>query len=572
MSFSFQACRAAALSLVVCFVSIAAAGAHATAAAQRGCGILLPVNDSWARMPSDPGTASEVQRWLNGHCADWQCGRAALVSIPTLLNATTVIQAPRRACVRGASEGAPCVVSSDCYSDELECSSGGGGGGGSGGGVRVCVKKSAGEATSPVTGFVAILVATVSWGSNFIFARATKTGNGVLFQLFMCAGIAFVGFVTQVARANAQDAGNRGGFVFYPYASIGGMLWLLGNSLCIPVINLLGLGLSVAVWGATNMVFGWAASTFGFWGLTKQELARPALSYIGVVFGIISVALLACVRPTRFDNDSTASNTSSAVDDSESDKSQRTPLLQQQSAPTAVASGSELQLSRPDLNYSSAQPPRQKGDTAAASSVAAAAGGPEGSDQFPIIALVGGVARARVLGFCGAIVAGIFFGLNNIPVQAQMEQFSERSETYVEKFSPNGLDYVFSHFVGVFVSAFAILLLLALFESAQRRFPGSAIARVPVLFGACDEAMAMVWPAFLCGVGWGVAQVAAFVGNTQLGMSVSYPVVCLGPGLVASLWSLLYFRELDGRQNLVFLLLALAAGGTSSGLVVASRS
>ena len=40
----------------------------------------------------------------------------------------------------------------------------------------------------------AVLMASLFWGSNFIPARASKPGNGIIFQPIMCCGIAFVAF------------------------------------------------------------------------------------------------------------------------------------------------------------------------------------------------------------------------------------------------------------------------------------------------------------------------------------------------------------------------------------------
>jgi hypothetical protein len=45
---------------------------------------------------------------------------------------------------------------------------------------------------------------------------------------------------------------------FFPFAAVGGMLWALGNCLSVPIINSIGLSMGLLIWGAANMLMGWA--------------------------------------------------------------------------------------------------------------------------------------------------------------------------------------------------------------------------------------------------------------------------------------------------------------------------
>ncbi|PIO73914.1 hypothetical protein TELCIR_04093 [Teladorsagia circumcincta] len=42
----------------------------------------------------------------------------------------------------------------------------------------------------------------------------------------------------------------------------------------------------------------------------------------------------------------------------------------------------------------------------------------------------------------------------------------------------------------------------------------------------------------------------------QLNASIAYPICAMAPGLVVSMWSVLYFHEITGRQNLIILSIA----------------
>jgi len=73
-------------------------------------------------------------------------------------------------------------------------------------------------------------------------------------------------------------------------------------------------------------------------------------------------------------------------------------------------------------------------------------------------------------------------------------------------------------------------------------------------------------PAFVSGLMWAVAQVAWFIANSRLGFTTSFPIITTGPGIVASLWGVLVFKEIEGRRN--FLVLLTAIGVSILGVVL----
>lgn len=51
------------------------------------------------------------------------------------------------------------------------------------------------------------------------------------------------------------------------------------NMLCGPVINLIGMGMGLLIWGSTNMLIGWATGTFGLFDLDKGDVSTPASAW-----------------------------------------------------------------------------------------------------------------------------------------------------------------------------------------------------------------------------------------------------------------------------------------------------
>lgn len=68
---------------------------------------------------------------------------------------------------------------------------------------------------------------------------------------------------------------------------------------------------------------------------------------------------------------------------------------------------------------------------------------------------------------------------------------------------------------------------------------------------------------------WGLANICYFNANNVLPQSVIFPIAASGPAIVGSLWSVLWYKEITGVKNLVFLCLGFTValtGVTLSGL------
>lgn len=138
----------------------------------------------------------------------------------------------------------------------------------------------------------------------------------------------------------------------------------------------------------------------------------------------------------------------------------------------------------------------------------------------------------KVLGLGGSLLAGVLYGFNMIPVSYLTSRENADTEP---------LHYVFSHFTGIFLCSTVLVALYA------------AVRKNNVWFNP-----KMVLPALLSGILWALAQSAWFVANANLGLSVSFPMITTGPGVVASIIGIVFFKEIQGSRNFTFLGIAFA--------------
>ena len=54
----------------------------------------------------------------------------------------------------------------------------------------------------------------------------------------------------------------------------------------------------------------------------------------------------------------------------------------------------------------------------------------------------------------------------------------------------------------------------------------------------------VIVPGLLSGTFWGIANIAWFVANQNLGFSVSFPIITSGPGFIGALWVSLRLKGL----------------------------
>jgi len=149
----------------------------------------------------------------------------------------------------------------------------------------------------------------------------------------------------------------------------------------------------------------------------------------------------------------------------------------------------------------------------------------------------------RIIGVCMAIISGLLYGSTFIPVQYQVDNGQD----------PNNAHYIFSHFCGIFLAS----IMYFIFYCA-------------IMCGQPFINPKVTLPAFISGIMWAIAQSSWFIANRNLSQVVSYPLVTGGPGLVAAIWGVLLFKEIQGTRN--FIMLGIAFTGTIASSVIVALS
>lgn len=333
-------------------------------------------------------------------------------------------------------------------------------------------------------GFVAAAISVLFFGSNFVPVKRFETGDGVFFQWIQCSAIWIAGLIVQLARGSPP---------FEPIAMIGGVLWCCGNITVVPIVKMIGLGLGLLVWGTVNLLAGWASGTFGLFGMHKETVAHPVLNYVGVAFAVLSVLVMVGIK----------TDVSTKVDHSK-----------------------QTNAAAQELGYERINDISQPQHAASA----------DASDSWVDKLSMG---RRRFIGLFMAAVAGILYGVNFDPPTYLMNNYPHKSQ--------NGLDYVFSHFSGIYLtSTFFVLIYCAVKRNNPQVFPQAIL------------------PGFVCGAMWAVAQISWFFANDSLSLVISFPIISTGPGIVASLWGIFAFGEIRGTRNYIVLICAFACVITSA--------
>jgi glucose uptake protein GlcU len=453
-----------------------------------------------ASAPLAAGVGCGERLAAGGSCTDQQC----------TLNVSNF-------CVHGVAKHGNCTTDHMCYI-AMTCQGG------------TCQKKPD-AAKNLGVGLAASLAAVVCFGSSFVPVKRYKryAGDGVFAQFLMCFGRFFVGCIILLTRTNQQ---------FYPFAALGGMFWAGGNAISVPIIQCVGMALGIAIWGTTNMILGWASGAFGLWGVKKETPGHAGLAYTGVVFSFISIVLFVFVEPYY-------AKKADAEDDADAE-----PALND-----AVDGGDDGKAAGASVN-SQDEASRLLQPAAAADGTATDAA--PGSQSTGItIADVIGKRKARIIGVSLALLAGALFGLSMDPAQHLMTHYDEKSSTDAsKKFTPDGLDYVFSFNCGAIVFAFAYLFV-------YRALRAVGVCPSDKYFHPVTHDKIII-PCFLNGMIGSCGSAAWFVANQNLGLMVSFPIIAAGPGIVSTLWGVLLFKEIRGRRNFIILGGAFAAAVLSA--------
>ncbi|CDS42474.1 transmembrane protein 144 [Echinococcus multilocularis] len=276
--------------------------------------------------------------------------------------------------------------------------------------------------TSPTFGYIAIVVCAVCFGTNYLPVKKFTMGDGMFFQWMMCNAILLVGVIVNCAVGCPK---------FYPLAMFGGALWAVGNSLSVTIIEAIGVGLGIILWSMSNMLFGFATSRFGWFGIAQKIPKKPIMNYIGVAIALGSVIVFAAIKPNHPESKKEIPREGGEADNVVmTDRSTAKALLTDELKSTGKCG----RICKP-------------------------------VSSMPLT-------QRRILGVVLAVLAGSFYGNTFVPTQY--------IQTWYQGASKEGLHYVFANFVGIWMTSTAIFFIYSLGKKNRPWIPHNN-AIVPAL-------------------------------------------------------------------------------------------
>ncbi|KAI6177700.1 hypothetical protein M3Y97_00936700 [Aphelenchoides bicaudatus] len=353
--------------------------------------------------------------------------------------------------------------------------------------------KGCAEMGDAVVGLIACGVSSLFFGSMFVPVRRYKPGDGIVMQFIMCSIIFTMGLIVFFVRGLPQ---------FQPWAMLGGLGWCVGNLTAMPIIDAIGLGLGVLIWGSVNCCVGWAVGRYGLFGTNANVPSSEIMNYAGLACVIIGGILFSQVKANT-----ARPPAPSIVKEEDEDESPNQPT----SVVVAQTEAEQHLLSSEQQAANSPQLP---------------------TDQIESWQQNHGTGLSLIAGFC--------YGTTFVPaihIQDNPDKFPGASK--------NGVDYVFSHFTGIYLTSIVVLIG---YLAVKRNRPYID----PQIFG----------PSLLAGL--------MFVANDSLSQAVTFPINAMVPGVVATLWSVFFFKEITGKRNMQ--LLGVAVGITLLGAALVGFS
>lgn len=114
------------------------------------------------------------------------------------------------------------------------------------------------------------------------------TGDGMSFVWVFASGVMCVGFISIFINGEA---------VFVPTGILGGSLWALGNLCVIPIVQSIGLGLGMLIWGGTSLCTGFFSGKFGLFGLHEDDVHHNGYNWGGIVCILCALLVFFFIKP-----------------------------------------------------------------------------------------------------------------------------------------------------------------------------------------------------------------------------------------------------------------------------------
>ncbi|CAB9513382.1 Transmembrane protein 144 homolog [Seminavis robusta] len=347
-------------------------------------------------------------------------------------------------------------------------------------------------------GIAGVCVASLFWGSCFTVCKGYDLPkDGVHFAFLMSIGIMLMGILSLLF-----SSATHGDYqvVFAPLGVFGGFLWSCGNFLTVPIIEYVGLAVGMAIWAAVNMIVCFVVGAMGLPHgiLPKEPLSHPSCGVIGVLCALGGLCIFANIKAET--NTSTtatdeAPNDEGAAADTEEQPEQAAlsePLLPEESTTTTTT-------------------------TTTSSSIAG---------NLP-------------LGVAMAMAAGVFYGFQMVPLTIWNHKVHQNGNIFddgqpLPSDTLLAMRFFFSQFAGIFVTS---LLGFSFYSIVMGQQPQLVPPNATL-------------PSILCGAVWAVGCAGAMLATAELGNAVGFPLVLNCSFLINSAWSILVYKEIQGKRNL----------------------
>eukprot|EP00039_Didymoeca_costata_P020190 m.340401 g.340401 ORF g.340401 m.340401 type:complete len:418 (-) comp19274_c0_seq1:118-1371(-) len=411
-------------------------------------------------------------------------------------------------------------------------------------------------------GYAGVIVAAFGFGSNFLVIKKWSPGDGVFFQLNLCLGIWMVGLVYHIAI---------GAPPIQPMAMIGGALWCTGNIVVPVIIECIGLGLGLLIWGTANMIIGWMSAHFGILGVTKQTVSKMQMNVIGFIIAVVSILVYSQVKPMGDEETKQrkkARKYAVAVNDTEQEIQGMLDSDAEKEADGKLTAGMSMTM-------------------------------------------------RRIIGILLALIAGCLFGSCFNPAQGVSDYSSKHYCSYIDPVSLTGelagkakddcnhiqvncynltnykipdlgafcrglskegpsmycvwdseegkcdgipIEHMaFSQFCGIMLASFTYYCIYNFYKQGIKG--ENPFVNIP-----------LIGPGFVSGIIWAFAQIGWFYANQNLEMSVAFPIITTAPGIIATMWGIFLYDEVSLKTlNIVTLIGAIITAAVADALITLSR-
>jgi len=400
--------------------------------------------------------------------------------------------------------------------------------------------------------------AAVAFGVQYVPVKSHPTYEGATFQFFMANGILIVGVVVSLL---VHDFGK-------PFSSLivlGGILWSISNYLVVLLVKVLGLGRGFSLYHFVNLVVGYLVGRLGLFGV-KHLQGNLQMCDLGCFFVLVSFSVMCLVEQ-----------------DEESD-----PVAAPQGPAVIVPNLTNLEegaVAAADVQcYREAGSHKGKDGTAysEASTDDAALDAETGSQSTVGISTSGGISNG-ISGLDSAIggrTDGLNVGLSS-PLLEGTSRCSQSSASSTRLLRGILLALLAGGFCGV-QSVPATLhnaahpnepAMAAVFPQTLGIWIASSVIYLCYATAAYASDQSVphpgIRPAYLSGVIWATGFTFMILAIKSLGYSVAYTLDAVGPIVVASLLSIIFFKEIQGRRQISLYMLAFFCQLIGVGLICA---